>query len=335
MVFIVYLAITFGLGLSVFLLRRRWLGNFALLLFSLALCLTGLEGYYRFFFAESDGLGQLSRNFAARYYRYDQFGLRGSNLPPSETGTNLVFAGDSFVFGAGLKSINDRFSNKVAQHYPNLHVINIGFPGWDTKTETSEVTRFLGETKATIPLVVLTYFFNDIEEDITPADRERLLPVVKAPKPSTTDRILQALSKKSRFIELFYYRFGYPRLVRGRLDQILMFYNDPEIVGRHLASLEEFRSTVSNRYGARLLLVLLPYLHSDQLLHDNAFYERFRNRLNEHKFEYIDMQPIFAKYPVKKLQVNRFDPHTNAFANDLIADAVNRFLDAHPEKLER
>ena len=309
------------------------LGNLALFLFSLALCLTGLEGYYHFFFAESDGFGQLSRNFAARYYRYDQFGLRGSNLPPSETELNLVFAGDSFVFGHGLKSINDRFSNKVAGHYPNLHVINIGFMGWDTKTETSEVKRFLGETKAAIPLVVLTYFFNDIEEDITPADRARLIPVVMAPKPSTTDKVFQALSKQSRFIELFYYRFVYPRLVSSRLDQILMFYNDAEIVGRHLASLEEFRSMVSNQYGARLLLIVLPYLHSDQLLHDNAFYERFRNRLNEHRFEYIDMQPIFANYTVKKLQVNRFDPHTNAFANDLIADAVLKHLSQYPEDL--
>ena len=41
-----------------------------------------------------------------------------------------------------------------------------------------------------------------------------------------------------------------------------------------------------------------------EALGDNAFYERFRNRLNEHKFEYVDMQPIFANYPAKKLQVN-------------------------------
>ncbi len=82
--FIAYLATTFALGLSVYLLRRGRLGNVALLLFSLALCVTSLEPYYRFIYAESDGLGLLSKNFLARYYRFDGYGLRASNLPLAE-----------------------------------------------------------------------------------------------------------------------------------------------------------------------------------------------------------------------------------------------------------
>lgn len=330
--FIVCLIAIIGLGSAVYLLRRSWLGNVALLFLSLVLCLSGLEVYYRFIFAESDGLGQLSRNFAARYYKYDQYGLRASNLPPSETSKNLVVVGDSFVFGAGLKSPQDRFSEKVGRRFPELHVINLAFPGWDTKTETTQVEKYLDETKAAIPLVMLTYFFNDIEEDVTSADRERLFSPVPEPKPTSLDRALQALSKQSRFIELFYYRFRFPRLIRPRLEQILTSYRDPEILARHLATLETFRSAVSKKYGASVVMILLPYLHNDQLLRDNAFYDPFRRLLHQHGFECIDMQPIFAEYAAKKLQVNRFDPHTNAFANDLIAEEVIRYLDAHPEK---
>jgi hypothetical protein len=332
-VFIAYLAPTFALGLLVYLLRRSRLGNVTLLLFSLALCVTSLEAYYRFIYAESDGFGQLSKNFAARHYRFDGYGLRASNLPLAETKNNVVVVGDSHVFGAGLKSTADRFSEKVAAHYPDLHVVNLGLPGWDTKTETARVAKYLGESRDPIPLVVLTYFFNDIEEDVSATDRERLIPAARAPKPSMIDHVLQSLSKQSRFVELFYYRVGYPRLVRDRLDQIQMFYGDPEIMARHMATLEEFRSVVEKKYGARVLMVVLPYLHSEELLHKDAFYERFRNALGERGFYYIDMQPTFATYKTKKLWVSRFDPHTNAFANDLIAEAIIRFLNAHPENL--
>ncbi len=77
-------------------------------------------------------------------------------------------------------------------------------------------------------------------------------------------------------------------------------------------------------------MVLLPYLHSDEILRDNRFYERFRKTLDEHRFDYVDLQPTFAAFPVKNLKVNRFDPHTNAFANDLMANAVVRFLERQP-----
>jgi hypothetical protein len=305
----------------------------ALMFFSLSLCVTGLEAYYRFFYAESDGFGRLSKNFNDRYYRFDAYGLRASNLPPSETKENLIIVGDSHVFGAGLKSTSERFSERLAAHYPELHVVSLGLPGWDTKTETEQITKYLGDTHAAIPLVVLTYFFNDIEEDVTSSDRQRLKPPTPPAEPTAVDRALQRLSNYSRFLELFYYRIGYPRLVRDRLDQIQIFYKDPGIMAAHMASLEQFRSVVEKRYSARLLIVVLPFLHSEGLLHKTEFYERFRNALDEHDFHYIDMQPVFARQTVRELWVSRFDPHTNSFANQLIANAIISYLNAHPDEI--
>ena len=80
--FTAYVAGTILFGLSVYFLRRSWAGNLALLLFSLSLCFTSLEGYYRFLYLQSDGMGRLMKNFAARYYRIDSHGLRASHLPP-------------------------------------------------------------------------------------------------------------------------------------------------------------------------------------------------------------------------------------------------------------
>ncbi len=331
--FIACVLVTLALGFAVYWLRRSFLANIALLLLSVSVCFTALEAYFRFFYLKSDGFGRIDRNFAARYYRLDSYGLRDSHLPLSTAQDNIVVLGDSFVFGAGLKSTSDRLCEQLAAHYPQYHFIDLGLPGWDTRTEIEQTNKYLGDTKAAIPLVVLVYFFNDIEEDVTAADRTRVVPPLAPSKETAIDRALQRLAAYSRFVEFIYFRGRYPRLVSDRLTQIQMFYNDPEIRARHLASLERLRALLAERYQANLLVVVLPYLHSDELLNRTAFYRSFENALDEHKFAYIDLQPVFAKYGVGKLWVHRFDPHANPFANELMAKGVIDYLNQHPDAL--
>jgi hypothetical protein len=327
--FIAGVLITLALGLAVYLLRRSFTANIALVLLSVSLCFTAFEGYFRYFYLQSDGFGRIERNFAARYYHLDSYGLRDSHLPLSMTQKNIVVLGDSFAFGAGLKSTSERFCERLAARYPQYHFVNLGMSGWDTRTEIEQTKKYLGETTAVIPLLVLLYFFNDIEEDVTAGDRARLAAPIAPAKETAIDRALQRLSDHSRFIEFVYFRAGYPRLVRDRLGQIQRFYQDPEIMARHLASLEELRSLLMERYKAKLLIVALPYLHSDELLNQTAFYKRFDNALDEHGFNYVDMQTVFAKHGVRKLRVNRFDPHANPFANELMAESVAGYLSLH------
>ncbi len=334
--FIGYIGFTVALAVLVYVLRRSRCANFALLLLALSLGLTAFEGYYRYIFAESSGFGHTAgENFEARYYRFDNFGLRASNLPLSETKENLVVAGDSFVFGAGLKSPKERFSELLAARYGQLHVVNLGLSGSETTDEIRLLERYLGGTKASIPLVIVAYFFNDIQGDLTAADRERVQPPLAPAQPTRVDSALQWMSHYSRFVELFYFRIGYPRLVRERLGQIRMFYADTAVMAQHMARLEQLRAEVAQKFSARLLLVLLPFLHSDELLNDTEFYSLFRGHLDAHQFDYIDMQPVFAQRGVKKLRISRFDPHANPFANRLIAKALSKYLEKHPDLLRR
>jgi hypothetical protein len=326
-----YVAITILLGVAVYLLRRGRLVNVALLIFSLSLCITALEAYYRFIYARSDGFGRLSKNFAERYYHLDEFGLRASNLPLSTTKPNVVVVGDSHVFGAGLKSPTDRFSDRLAAQFPGTHVVTLGWSGSNTTDQIEQIEKYLPTTGYEIPLVILAYFFNDIESDVTTADRERLISGPPPPQPTALDHLLQRVSQHSRTVEMLYYRAGYPRLVRDRLNEILLFYKDPEIMSRHMATLERLRSAVEQRDSARLLVVLLPFLHSEKLLQDSAFYERFNRRLLQHGFEFVDTQPVLAQHEPSALQVHRFDPHTNPLANKLVADVIIAYLKAHPE----
>ncbi len=331
--FSLYLAITILLGLSIYLLRHRRAANLALLLFTIALGFTVLEGYYRYLYVKSDGMGQLMKNFSDRYYRLDKYGLRDSHLPLSQSQANLIVLGDSHVFGAGLKKSSQRFSHLLAKEYPSLHVVTLGFPGWDTKTEAEKFMHYVGASEARIPLVVLAYFYNDIEEEATPADYERDKTAQAPAKATALDHAFQVAAHYSRLIEMMYYRIGYPRLVSDRLGQIQLFYADPIVRDRHLATLEQFRDTLRERYSAHLLVVLLPYLHSTELLNRTKFYQDFEQALRQRQFDFISMQPVFASYGVKKLWVNRFDPHTNPFANRLIAREITDHLEKEPSVL--
>lgn len=325
---LIYIGITAALACAVYVLRRRTAGKLALLLLTLSLCFTALETYYRYFYVRSDGFGRLSRNFAERYYQLDAHGLRASNLPPSLEKKNIVVLGDSHVFGAGLKTPAERLSEQLASHYRQLHIINLGLSGWDTPTQIDKLTAHLGDTRAQLPLVVLVYFFNDIEEEVTDEERQRLGPPEPPREPTTLDRALQAASDHSRFVEFFYYRLAYPRLVRDRLEQIGRFYSDPAILQRHVTTLERLRATARERYSSELLVALLPYLHSEEWLHQPELYNRLAQELAARGFDYVDMQPHFAKHGTRKLVVSRFDAHTNAFANQLTAEALIPLIDA-------
>lgn len=326
--------ITLALGAAVYFFRRSFVANLALVLLSLSLCFTVLETYFRFFYVKSDGFGRLSRNFAARYYQLDSYGLRDSQLPLSRTQPNVVVLGDSFVFGSGLKSPSERFSERLAAHYPQYHLVNLGWPGWDTTRELSEVKRLLGNADGEVSLVILAYFFNDIGEDVTAEDRARLGITVTG-KESAIDRSLQRMSEYSRFVEFVYYRVGYPRLVRSLLTDFEMYYADPLITERHYRSLEALRSFLEERFKARLLVVVLPFLNTDKMLNNTALYRKFESGLEERGFDYVDMQSRFALHGVEKLWVSRNDPHTNGFANKLITDAIIERLDRRPPEPTR
>ena len=79
--------------------------------------------------------------------------------------------------------------------------------------------------------------------------------------------------------------------------------------------------------------MLLPYLHSDELLKRAEFYAHFERGLAARGFPVVNLQPVYASHGTGPLIVHRFDPHTNAFANQLAADAVTAYLGAHPELL--
>jgi hypothetical protein len=90
--------------------------------------------------------------------------------------------------------------------------------------------------------------------------------------------------------------------------------------------LKEFRDLVES-HGGRLSVVTFPFLHALGANYDYRFahaeLDQFWRELN---VPHLDLLPIYQALPARELTVNRFDAHPNEYANQLAAEAIDKFL---------
>jgi hypothetical protein len=132
--------------------------------FTVALLLVVGEGYFRFVYAESDGLPTLaSQNWLARYWHTNALGYRDPDWDSDTLATRktILVVGDSFAAGWGIANPDDRFGNVLGKRLGDDYaVINLGKPGASTVEERDDLQKYPLEK---VDVVILQYYLNDIE----------------------------------------------------------------------------------------------------------------------------------------------------------------------------
>lgn len=127
------------------------------------LLLTG-EAFFRFVYAESDGLPTLAlRNWQARYWRTNSLGYRDREWTPADWAgkQTVIVVGDSFTAGWGIENTADRFADVLAALLGDGYaVINLGDPGASTVTAREHLCAHPLQTP---DYVIVQYTLNDIE----------------------------------------------------------------------------------------------------------------------------------------------------------------------------
>lgn len=303
-------------------------GNFIfsglLAIFLLSTALFGFEIYFRYFYDQTDSYGVLKTTDAwfKRHYHNNQMGVRDNVEYPVKKQPGrprIVFLGDSFTAGHGVKDVENRFANLIRKTRPDWEVHAIAANGFDT----GEEIRVLGEAFQQgyeADAVVLVYCLNDIS-DIIPPWQESL------------DRVYEDFSKTNILIQnSFALNYFYYRLKRYSSPELRDYYSfvreayDGEVWEEQKKRLGLFRDVLAYR-GTKLFAVIFPFL---QELGPDYSYHKVHEKLaafwKEQQVPSLDLLPVYETYPSKQLVVNRFDAHPNEFAHELAAKRIDEFL---------
>src|SRR3989344_8534600 len=101
------------------------------------------EGYFRYIYDESDGLGflQVNKRWAQRHVVYNNFFKRDKDFKAEKPAgiIRVGMLGDSVTFGQGIANPEDRFSNILQKNLQeggiNAEVYNLGVSGLDSHEE--------------------------------------------------------------------------------------------------------------------------------------------------------------------------------------------------------
>src|SRR5512139_4254160 len=121
---------------------RTRAGKAVLALAGLTLGVALGEGYLLYVYDKTDGSLALpsSRLWFRRHVRYNRFVYRDTRADSGRPASLRIIAlGDSFTFGQGIRREEDRFPDllerKLLEQGFDAAVVNLSFPGWDTRKE--------------------------------------------------------------------------------------------------------------------------------------------------------------------------------------------------------
>jgi hypothetical protein len=282
------------------------------------------ETYYRFVYDTTDSINQtkVSQRWFGRYFHLNRAGCRDDVEYAAEVQPGIPrisFVGDSFTVGQGIKSVKDRFANRIRAAHPEWEIHVLANLGDETGNEIENMRRVL-RAGYQLDRVVLVYCLNDIAD---------LIPEWEA----TVAAIVADAQQQGWFLRHSYFaNLMYYRIQTGRdplLQDYFGFVRDQYrgvVWAQQQERLRRFRALVVEN-GGRLAVVTFPFLNA--LGPDSAF--RFVHvQLGEFwralEVPHLDLTPVYTGRPWSALTVNRHDAHPNEVAHGLAAEAIEGFL---------
>jgi lysophospholipase L1-like esterase len=311
--------------------RRLWPANAGLSLLMLLAAITAGELGFACFadFSDTFNITNVSKRWLAIHIDNERNneGFRDRNpfqkyVSPGQK--RIVFLGDSFTAGHGIKNIDDRFTDRIAawleEKRPGKYVVaNLGEPGYEVSMIEGLAKALLFKQHDDVSMIVYIYNINDIE-GYDPRTQESL------------GQIYTAEPRNLLFRDTYLLNFLYFRYVQFRYAKGTSYY----------ASLaESYRTTPWEGLRAKLSqlhrdcveahvdfrMVLFPFMQN--LGPDYPFREADAKLVafcKSEKIPVLDLEPVFREHANESLTVSRFDAHPNEQAHAIAADAIEKGL---------
>ncbi|MBP7828894.1 MAG: SGNH/GDSL hydrolase family protein [Kiritimatiellae bacterium] len=311
-------------------LPARWMRIAAAnLLLSLALLFAGLlagEIYCRHFADVTDSFGahRMAQTWLSRYGQLNAQGLRDDviqySLKPAMGRPRMIFIGDSFTAGSGVRNIRHRYVNLYRARHPEQDIQLFARNGWDTGHQTEKL-RHLVEGGFEFRTAVLMYNLNDIS-DINPAWQRMM------------ERIRRTFHPTGYFQHSFLLNWFYFRMkmltdmeVRNYGREVAAAYAGP-VWEEQKERLRALRQTVEDA-GGRLVVATQPFFnYAAESYPFRAIHKQLAEFWDGEGVPHLDLLTLLDGHAPRDLIASRFDAHPNETAHRLIAERLDVFLSA-------
>ncbi|MCX5849068.1 MAG: SGNH/GDSL hydrolase family protein [Deltaproteobacteria bacterium] len=296
------------------------ISNLGTALFSIFLTIIILEILFMFVPKSHDydvTLG--SRLWYAKYWKpINSLGFRDNE--PSNINPVILFVGDSFTEGHGLKSVDDRFSNIVGNELhkkgKKYNVINIGQNGMDSKGEYDLMRNFLYVTRIKPEKIILQYCGNDIEVS---ALNNGLTHSGLSPS-SLVDRFLISIAAGSYLFNYIYWSLPREYLSMPYTTFLSHAYKDDNILSKHKNDLRLFVN-YAHENSIQLIVVIFPFMNNIEMS-DSMYVNYIVNYFQTNNVSTINVSQLVKDIPVSQRIINATDKHASKTVNKIVAKEI-------------
>jgi len=300
---------------------NRIISNSATILFSIFVIFLLLEAIFMFIpRSHAIDFTLASKLWYQKYWKpINSLGFRDKE--PDNKNPVILFVGDSYTAGMGLKSIDDRFSNIVGRELNkkgrNYTIINIGKLGADTIDEYKVMRNFLYMTRIKPEKIILQYSANDIEN----VAMENGLTFVFHP---LMNKYLSAIGSGSYLINYIYWSFPRGYLVESYANFLIQAYKNDGILSKQKGNLGLFVN-YANKNSIQLIVVIFPFLGNVEMS-DSIYVNDIVNFFRMNKVCVINVSALVKDIPVSERIVNLNDAHASKLVNRIVAQEILRKL---------
>ncbi|MBN1384966.1 MAG: SGNH/GDSL hydrolase family protein [Elusimicrobia bacterium] len=272
------------------------------------------------FVPQSHGVGYTHASYNWHYYYWkpiSRFHYRDKDCSIKEViNKQKIFAlGDSSTAGAGIKNIEDRYSDLLEKKLPsNYKVFNLGMPGSDTKYAYHRLVSFPFRPD----ILILQYAGDDILG--AALSKGKSFPVFTPYE--NVKKLFRPIIRYSYVIDFIYWQF--PQADTSTyLNFQVSSYKDKEILKEHFADLSRILK-FCKKNNVSLIVMMIPYLHD--LEKTESFTMPIGRFFRGKGIPVIDVSDIIRKIPLRKRIVSYNDPHPSVMVHRLMAEEIYRIL---------
>jgi hypothetical protein len=255
----------------------------------------------------------------AKYWKpVNSLGFRDNE--PTNSKHVILFVGDSFTAGHGLKSVEERYSNLVGKELNKNNskytVVNIGKPGADTLGEYYLMKNFIYTTRIKPEKIVLQYCGNDIEyvaqENGVKFDGYKL--------PRYMNKFVLFIGSGSYLINYIYWLFPRDNFDAQYIAFLHHAYKNDDIFSKHKDELQLFVN-YARENSIQLIVVAFPFLTALDMS-DALYVNNIVHFFEANKITVINVSSLVRDIPDEERIINVNDGHASKTVNRIVAEEI-------------